>query len=181
VPIADLRIGKTDHADISAREEAKMPNPSELRTDQQTAANGARLILLREKFGQLNPALDESRITLVVLPDGSYRNPRGPAELPQQAELWLNGELDSTAECDVQPLYDTKSAEQPRGELDRGPSLTVGLLRCAGAIIGFLTGGPSGAAAGSMLAVMAGDIIAERSILIWLKLKSIALWQTGRS
>ncbi len=178
--IADLRIGKTDNADISAREEAKMPNPSQQRTDKQTAANGATLILLREKLGRLNPALDESRITL-VLPDSSYRNPRGPAEVPQPAELWLKGELDGTAKCDVQPLYDTELAEQPGGELDRGPSLTVGLLRCAGAIIGFLTGGPSGAAAGSMLAAMAGDIIAERSILIWLKLKSIALWQIGRS
>lgn len=182
MPIADLRIGKTDNADSSAREEATMPNPSQQRTDEQTAANGARLILLREKLGRLNPAFDESRITLVVLPDGSYRNPRGlVADVPQQAELSLQGELDGTATCEVQPLYHTKSAEPPRSELDRRPSLTVGLLRCAGAIIGFLTGGPTGAAVGSMLAVAAGDIIAERSILIWLKLRSIAFWRAGRS
>jgi hypothetical protein len=181
VPIADLRIGKTVNADISAREEAKMPNPSQQRTAEQTATNGARLILLREKLRRLNPAFDESRITLVVLPDGSYRNPRPVAEVREQAELSLQGEFDGAAAREAQPLYDRKSAEQPCSELDRGPSLTAGLLRCAGAIIGFLTGGPSGAAVGAMLAVMAGDIIAERSILIWLKLKSIALWRTGRS
>jgi hypothetical protein len=183
VPIADLRIGNTeDNAETSAREEATMPNPSQQRTEQQTAANGARLILLREKLRQLNPAFDESTITLVVLPDGSRCDPRGqPADAPPPPEVSLQGERDGTATCKIQPLYDTQSTEQPHCELDRGPSATVGLLRCAGAIIGFVTGGPTGAAVGSMLAVVAGEIIAERSFLIWLKLKSIALWRTRRN
>jgi hypothetical protein len=180
VVIADLRIGKTDNADTSAREEAKMLNPSHQRNDEQTAANGARLILLRERLGRLNPAFDESRIAFVVVPDGSRRDLREPVtDAPQQPELSLQAEHAAT--CEVQPFYDTNSAEQPRSELERGPSLTVGLLRCAGAIIGFLTGGTCGAAVGSMLAVVAADVIAQRSILIWLKLKSIALWRTGRS
>jgi hypothetical protein len=179
VVIADLRIGKTDNADTRAREEAKMPNPSHQRNDEQTATNGARLILLREKLGQLNPAFDESRITFVV-PDGTRRDPRGPlADAPQRPELSLQAEHGAT--CEVQPFYDTESAEQQRSEFDRGPSLTIGLLRCVGATIGFLSGGAYGAAVGSMLAAVAGDIIAQRSNLIWLKLKSIALWRTGGS
>jgi hypothetical protein len=173
--MADLRIGKTDNADTRAREEAKMPNPGHQRDDEQTATNGARLILLREKHGRFNPAFDESRITFVV-PDGSRHDPHGLlADEPLQSELSLQTEHGAT--CEVQPFYDTKSVEQPRSEFDRGPSLTVGLLRCTGAIIGFLTGGAWGAAVGSMLAVAAGDIIAQRSILIWLKLKSIAIWR----
>jgi hypothetical protein len=180
VLIADLRIGKTDNADTSAREEAKMPNPGHQRNDEQTAANGARLILLRENLGQFNPTYDESRITFVVVPDGSRSDPHGPVtDAPRQPELSLQEEHSAT--CKVLPLYETKSAEQQYSELDRGPSSTVGLLRCAGAIIGFLTGGAYGAAVGSMLAVVAGDIIARRSNLIWLKLKSIALWRTGGS
>jgi hypothetical protein len=176
VVIADLCIGKTDNADTRAREEAKMPNPNLQRNDERTAANGARLILLREKLGRFNPAFDESRIAFVVVPDGSRSDPHGlAADAPQQPELSLPTEHAAT--CEVEPFYDAKSAEQPCSELDRGPSLTVGLLRCAGAIIGFLTGGVCGAAVGSMLAVVAGDIIAKRSNLIWLKLKSIALWR----
>ena len=42
------------------------------------------------------------------------------------------------------------------------------------------TGGPAGAAVGSMLAAVAGEIIAQQSMLIWLKLKSIGLWCVGR-
>lgn len=157
-----------------------MPNPSHQRNDEQTAANGARLILLREKLGRLNPAFDESRIAFVVVPDGSRRDPYGlVADAPQQPELSLQAEHAAT--CEVEPFYDAKSAEQQRSEFDRGTSLTVGLLRCTGAIIGFLTGGACGAAVGSMLFVVAGNIIAQRSNLIWLKLKSIALWRTGGS
>jgi hypothetical protein len=175
VVIADLRIGKTDNADTRAREEAKMPNPSHQRNDEHTATNGARLILLREKLGRLNPAFDESRIAFVVVPDGSRRDPHGLVADAPQPELSLQAEHAAT--CEVEPFYDTKSAEQQRNEFDRGTSLTVGLLRCTGAVIGFLTGGAWGAAVGSMLAVAAGDIIAQRSTLIWLKLKSIALWR----
>jgi hypothetical protein len=181
VVIADLRIGKTDNADTRAREEAKMPNPGHQRNDEQTAANGARLILLREKLGRFNPAFDESRIAFVVVPDGSRRDPHGPvADAPRQPELQqpeLSLLAERAATCEVEPFYDAKSAEQQRSEFDRGTSKTVGLLRCTGAIIGFLTGGACGAAVGAMLAVAAGDIIAQRSILIWLKLKSIALWR----
>jgi hypothetical protein len=183
VPIADLRIGNMeDNADTSAREEARMPNPSQQRTDEQTAANGARLILLRENLGQFNPAFDESGITTVVLPDGSRRDPRRPvADVPRPTELSREAQPDGDATRTGQPLYDTKSAEPARNELAREPSLLVGLLRCVGALIGFMTGGPTGAAVGSMLAVVAGEIIAERSLLIWLKLKSIALWGNRRS
>jgi hypothetical protein len=153
-----------------------MPNPSHQRNHEQTATNGARLILLREKLGRFNPAFDESRIAFIVVPDGSRRDPHGlVADVPQQPELSRQSEHAAT--CEVEPFYDTKSAEQQRCDLERGTSLTVGLLRCTGAVIGFLTGGAWGAAVGSMLAVAAGDIIAQRSTLIWLKLKSIALWR----
>jgi hypothetical protein len=159
-----------------------MPNPSQQRTDEQTAANGARLILLREKLGQLNPAFDESRITGVVLPDGSRRDSRRPvADVPQPPELSRQAQPEGDATGKAQPLYDTKSAERARNELMREPSLAVGLLRAAGAIIGFITGGAAGAAVGSMLAMVAGEIIAQQGILIWLKLKSIVFWRTGRS
>jgi hypothetical protein len=155
-----------------------MPNPSPQRNDEQTATKGAKLILLRERFERLNSAFDESRITLVIVPDGAHREPPAAvAGAPSQPEPSLQGDINGDAARIGRTLHD---AQQLSCVSVREPSLPLGLLRCAGAIIGFVTGGPAGAAVGSMLAMMAGEIIAERSILIWLKLRSIALWRAER-
>ena len=56
--------------------------------------------------------------------------------------------------------------DQPK-ELKRETSFLGGALRFAGAIVGFLVGGPAGAALGSIVVEVMGDMAAERSSIIW--------------
>ena len=67
----------------------------------------------------------------------------------------------------LDPRVNVQTGEDRPKELKRRTSFLGGILRFAGATVGFLVGGPAGAALGSIVGELAGDIAAERACIIW--------------
>jgi hypothetical protein len=126
-----------------------MLNPAPKGNDQQiavTAAESAAPIVVPEKIEFLNFLVDKTES--IVLPDVQERLD-GEGRYPRQVSDQVQAEGD-----------------QPK-ELKRETSFLGGALRFAGAILGFLVGGPAGAALGSIVGEVMGDMAAERSSIIW--------------
>lgn len=131
-----------------------MPNPADRGIDKQiaaAAAEGAALIVAPENIEFLDQLVDKTRI--IILPDGS-----------------LQQRFDHDGQYVRQvPDHVLAGEDQPK-EPKRETSFLGGVLRFAGAVVGFLVGGPAGAALGSVVGELAGDIAAEQSNIIWPKL-----------
>jgi hypothetical protein len=131
-----------------------MPNPAYRRNERQIAVatvEGAALIVTPENIEFLNPLVDEAKVT--VLPDGS-----------------LQERFSHEGQCAEGMPDDVLAGEDQSNERKRETSFLAGLLRFAGAVVGFVMGGPAGAALGSIMGELAGDIAAEQSNIIWPKL-----------
>jgi len=131
------------------------PNPASAGTDRQiaNAEAGAALIVAPETIEFLNRVVDETKVS--VVPDGALQERFGGERLLAEA-----------APDDV--VAGEGQSSQPKREA----SLLAGPLRFAGTVIGFLMGGPAGAALGSVFGELADDVVAEQGNMIWQKLGS---------
>jgi hypothetical protein len=77
------------------------------------------------------------------------------------------------------PPVDMQTGEDQPKEPKRKTSFLGGILRFAGATVGFLMGGPAGAALGSVVGELAGDMAAERTRIIWPMLGYTFLYPKG--
>ncbi|SHG45377.1 hypothetical protein [Bradyrhizobium erythrophlei] len=126
-----------------------MLNPAPRGNDQQiavTAAESAALIVVPEKIEFLNFLADKTES--IDLPD-------------------VQGRLDGEGRYPRQVSEQVQAEEDQPKELKRETSFLGGALRFAGAIVGYMLGGPAGAALGSIVGEVMGDMAAERSSIIW--------------
>jgi hypothetical protein len=119
--------------------------------------------VVRGKIEFLNLLLHKT--TPVALPDGcDHSMPGRIAKIGPPFEFSLRKWLDDNAPDARRRRHHGQAAED--GGLCETCFLTE-FLRLAGAVAGFVTGGPAGAALGSAFAELAGNIVAERSSRIW--------------
>lgn len=80
------------------------------------------------------------------------------------------------------PFDETVAVLLPDGShhavpVERETYFPARLMRFTGTVIGFVLGGPAGAAFGSLVAALAGNFMEKQSNNIWLTLRLIGLWR----
>jgi hypothetical protein len=134
-----------------------MPDSPHRGNDEPVAAavgESAALIELRE------PIADETRI--IILRDGSLRE-----------GFDHNGEY-------AERIRDDAPAEEDHPHASRCETCFLAKVLCfAGAVVGFLMGGPVGAAFGSAVGELSGDIATGRANMIWPKLGRVFFYPKG--
>lgn len=141
-----------------------IPNPAHRGNDRRIAVatgDGAVLIVAPENIEFLNPFVYEPKVT--VLPEWSLQE-RFSHERQQRAE-----------EVTDEGLAGEDQSNEPKHET----SFLAGLLRFAGAVVGFVMGGPAGAALGSVMGEVAGDIATEQTNIIWPRLGRALHYRKG--
>jgi hypothetical protein len=131
-----------------------MPNPADRGTDKQIAAavaEGPTPIVAAKNIEFLDPLADQT--TAIVLTDGL-----------------LQERFDHDGQYVRQVLDDVLAGRDQPKEPKRETSFLGGILGFAGAVAGFLVGGPAGAALGSVVGERAGDIAAAQGNIIWPRL-----------
>jgi hypothetical protein len=144
-----------DKVKLLLRKAQTLQQAAQVRLDMATQSRS----LVREQIELLELLLNKD--IPVTLPDSSQHTVPGQiAAMGLKIEFSLRKKLaDDEADARIK-LQAAQEEEERRRELERQASFIKGILSFAGAVVGVVLGGPSGAALGSSIAGAAGDLVA---------------------